>query len=86
MSLRIGLVFELLDRQPRRPGEPDCTWANIDKIAAAVGWAPKISFEEGVGRVLEGIDYWKDAPLWVPDSITSATGAWFEYLGKEHKS
>jgi len=71
---------------PKRPGEPDCTWANIDKIGAAVGWTPEISFEEGVGRVIEGIEYWKDAPLWDPDTIATATGAWFEFLGKERTS
>ncbi len=32
----------------------------------------KVSFEEGVGRMLAKIDYWRDAPLWDPESIAQA--------------
>lgn len=65
---------------PKRPGEPDCTWAEIGKIAHELGWRPEVSFEEGVKRVLDAIDYWRDAPLWDPDSIAAATKGWFEAL------
>ncbi len=67
---------------PKRPGEPDCTWADITRIRDILGWAPSITFEEGVARVLENIDYWKDAPLWTPDKIGEATRDWFKYLSK----
>ena len=40
----IGGPIEFL---PKRPGEPDCTHANIDKISKLLDWSPKISFEEG---------------------------------------
>jgi UDP-glucose 4-epimerase len=43
-----------------------------------------VSFEEGVGRVLETIEYWREAPLWTPDTIAVATRTWFDALG-EHK-
>jgi UDP-glucose 4-epimerase len=66
---------------PNRPGEPDCTWADIGKITRDLGWQPKVSFEEGVARVLRDIDYWRDAPLWDPQSIQQATKTWFSYLG-----
>lgn len=66
---------------PKRPGEPDCTWADIAKLRE-LGWRPEISFEEGVGRVLSNIGYWAEAPLWTPDSIQTATASWFKYLGK----
>src|SRR5262249_25089053 len=33
---------------PRRPGEPDCTWADISKIRRVLGWEPAVSFAEGV--------------------------------------
>lgn len=66
---------------PKRPGEPDCTWADITRIRADLGWHPRVSFEEGVGRVLENIDYWREAPLWTPDTIAAATRTWFDALG-----
>lgn len=66
---------------PKRPGEPDCTWADISKIQNELGWKPEISFEQGVVKVLESIDYWRDAPLWDPTSIQAATNTWFRYLG-----
>ena len=68
---------------PKRPGEPDCTWANIEKIQRELGWAPKVSFEEGVSRIVAEIDYWRDAPLWDPESIAKATAGWFRALSVE---
>ena len=65
---------------PKRPGEPDCTWADISKITRELGWQPKVSFEEGVQRILAQIDYWREAPLWEPESIARATKTWFETL------
>ncbi|MDB5602250.1 MAG: dependent epimerase/dehydratase family protein [Xanthobacteraceae bacterium] len=65
---------------PKRPGEPDCTFANITKIIRDLGWTPEVSFEEGVSRVLAQIDYWREAPLWTPDSIAEATAGWFRNL------
>jgi UDP-glucose 4-epimerase len=66
---------------PRRPGEPDVTWADIAKIKTELGWRPRVTFEEGVGRMLAEIDSWRDAPLWDAGSIADATRAWFYYLG-----
>jgi UDP-glucose 4-epimerase len=70
---------------PKRPGEPDVTWADIGKITRELGWAPKIPFEEGVARMMAEIENWRDAPLWEPDSIAKATKTWFEYLGPEQR-
>jgi UDP-glucose 4-epimerase len=67
---------------PKRPGEPDCTWADISKIAGDLGWGPRVSFEEGVSRILVNIDYWRDAPLWDPATIANATKTWFEFMGR----
>ncbi|TAN62442.1 MAG: NAD-dependent dehydratase, partial [Magnetospirillum sp.] len=66
---------------PKRPGEPDCTWADITKLTTELGWAPEVSFEDGVRRIVANIDYWREAPLWDPDSIAKATATWFKYLG-----
>jgi hypothetical protein len=49
-------------------GEPDCTWADIAKIQLTFVWR-RSHFEEGVGRILADIDYWRDAPLWDPESV-----------------
>jgi UDP-glucose 4-epimerase len=65
---------------PRRPGEPDCTWADITKITSKLGWAPKVSFEDGVHNMMKNIDNWQDAPLWEPENIAQATKTWFKYL------
>ena len=66
---------------PKRPSEPDCTFADITKARSLLEWEPQVSFEEGVGRMVAEIDHWKDAPLWNPDSIAEATRSWFRYLG-----
>lgn len=66
---------------PKRPGEPDCTFADTTKIEKALGWKAKVSFEEGVQEILDNIDYWREAPVWTPDTIDVATKDWFRYLG-----
>ena len=68
---------------PKRPGEPDCTHADIGKIQRRLGWRPKVSIEEGVRILLENIEYWRQAPVWTPDSIAVATRDWFRYLGNK---
>ncbi len=66
---------------PKRPGEPDCTFADSTKISRALGWGPKFSFEESVRIMLKEIDQWRDAPVWDEKSIAEATQDWFVYLG-----
>ena len=68
---------------PKRPGEPDCTWADIRKIKSVLHWEPQVSFSEGVQEILKHIDYWKDAPVWTPATIEKATEDWFKYLVKD---
>jgi len=80
----VNRLVELLGGEkvhiPKRPGEPDCTWADIARITADLDWRPAVSFEEGVARIVANIDYWKNAPLWDPESIAKATKTWFDYL------
>jgi UDP-glucose 4-epimerase len=66
---------------PKRPGEPDCTWAEISKIKIYLNWAPKVAFHDGVERLLKHIDDFKHAPVWDKDSIAKATKEWFAFLG-----
>ena len=65
----------------KRPGEPDCTFADITKIRRALGWRPKVTFQQGVAAMLEHIEQWRDAPVWDEQSIAGATAQWFEHLG-----
>ncbi len=67
---------------PNRPGEPDCTLADISRICGDLGWEPRVGFEAGVGIMLEHIDDWRDAPLWTTGRIEEATADWFRYLGE----
>lgn len=70
---------------PKRPGEPDCTWADITRIQELLDWRPRVSFEDGVRRMLDSIDSWRDAPVWTPESIGAATREWFQHLGGSKK-
>lgn len=65
---------------PKRPGEPDCTFADTTKIRCHLNWKPEVTLEEGVRRLLRDIQAWKDAPVWTPDAISHATKEWFQYL------
>lgn len=65
---------------PKRPGEPDCTQADISKIKRILNWKPKVSFEEGVELLLKNIKDWKEAPVWTKETIEEATKEWFHYL------
>ena len=81
----VNRLIELLGenevvRLPKRPGEPDCTWADITKIQRELGWKQVVSFEEGVAQMLKNLDYWRQAPVWDPASIASATKNWFAFL------
>jgi UDP-glucose 4-epimerase len=80
----VNRLVELLNgpitHLPKRPGEPDCTLADITRIKKSLGWKPKVSFEEGVRIMLDHIDYWRQAPIWTPQTIAEATKEWFAYL------
>jgi UDP-glucose 4-epimerase len=65
---------------PKRPGEPDCTFADTTKIRNLTGWQPAVSFESGVKRMLDVIEDWRDAPLWNEATIAEATRDWFKFL------
>jgi UDP-glucose 4-epimerase len=65
---------------PKRPGEPDCTFADTSKIHKLLNWYPKVNFEEGVSNMLTCIEGWREAPVWDVEGIEGATSAWFKYL------
>ncbi|MBK24085.1 MAG: NAD-dependent dehydratase [Halobacteriovorax sp.] len=80
----VNKLVELLGGEkvyiPKRPGEPEQTFANIKKAKELLNWSPEISFEEGVSIILDNIDYWKDAPVWTKETIEKATSSWFKHL------
>ncbi len=84
-TISINRLVELLGGKkvyiPKRPGEPDCTFADISRIKLELGWKPRVSIEAGVEELLQHIEYWRQAPVWTPDTIADATQDWFRYLG-----
>jgi UDP-glucose 4-epimerase len=87
-TVSINRLVELLGAPetvniPKRPGEPDCTFADIGAIKRDLGWKPGIPIEIGVQNLLQNLESWREAPVWTPETINSATRSWFHYLGKE---
>ena len=74
------LISDNFQHIPKRPGEPNCTWANINKIKSHLNWNPIVGFEHGVSEMIKLIDLWKKAPLLDKKSINKATA------GKKHYS
>lgn len=68
---------------PKRPGEPDCTFADTAKINQLLGWKPTVSLEEGVSKLLTCLEDFRDAPVWDEASIREATKSWFKFLAPE---
>lgn len=89
-TISVNRIAELLkgpvENIPKRPGEPNSTFADINKIIKELNWSPKVSIEEGVADLLGNIEYWRSAPLWNPESIDLATKDWFKFLGNEKQS
>jgi UDP-glucose 4-epimerase len=85
-TVQVKKIIEYLDgdyvKIPKRPGEPDITYADISNIKKNLKWAPKIDIKYGVNIILKNINYWKKAPVWDPESINKATKNWFKYLDK----
>lgn len=66
---------------PKRPGEPNKTYADIKLIKSLLGWKPKIHIDQGLKILLNNIHDWKTAPVWTEKKIKIATKSWFKYLG-----
>ena len=86
-TVSVNKIVKLLNPKktikiPKRPGEPDITFANINKIYKATKWKPKVSIEKGVENLKKNIFYWNNAPLWDSKKIKKATKLWFKYLSR----
>jgi UDP-glucose 4-epimerase len=82
VSRLVELIGGAVVHVPRRPGEPDCTWADTGKVRRQLGWTPTVSFEHGVATMLAHIEDWRSAPVWTPEKIDAATRTWFEHLAR----
>jgi UDP-glucose 4-epimerase len=86
----VNRLVELLggpvERIPKRPGEPDVTFADTSKAQSLLHWRARVAFEAGVAVMLEHLGDWKDAPVWEAPAIAQATQTWFKYLGGDDKS
>lgn len=86
-SVSVNKIITLLKgpriKIPKRPGEPEITFADIKKIKKLTNWRPKVSIKEGIQFMLKDIDNWRDAPLWTPKKIKKATKKWFLYLNNK---
>jgi UDP-glucose 4-epimerase len=78
----VELLGGTIEYIPKRPGEPDCTFADVSRIQRDLGWRAQVPFESGVARMLESIELWRDAPVWDAASIEKATKTWFQRLGQ----
>ena len=67
---------------PKRPGEPNNTFADIRKIKKCLNWLPKVNIKRGIEILKKNINDWKDAPIWTKEKIDIATKGWFKYLKK----
>lgn len=65
---------------PRRPGEPDMTWADITKIRQVLGWNPKVTLEKGIDAMLSNLSEWSEVKVWSKEAIIKATAKWNEAL------
>ncbi len=79
----VALLDGAVEHMPKRPGEPDCTFADTKKIQEVIGWSPAVSFQEGINVMLEKIEAWHDAPVWDAKTIATASADWFKYLGPD---
>ena len=52
LEQRLGVTAEKR-YLPMQPGDVPATYADIDDLAAAVGYRPKTSIDEGIARFIE---------------------------------
>jgi UDP-glucose 4-epimerase len=80
----INFVVKILKHKyifiPKRPGEPDCTHADIKKAKYFLKWKPTTNIHKGIKLMEKDILFWKTSPVWTKDKIKKATKTWFKFL------
>ena len=56
-----------LEFRPAQPADVAHTWANIDKARRLLGWAPMVSFDEGLQRL---VDWYRANRVWAREVAT----------------
>lgn len=64
-----------IKRIPPRPGEVQSTMADICEIKRCLGWAPTISFEDGIRELLTHLDDWSNDPVLTQAQMQEANAA-----------
>ena len=67
---------------PKRPGEPHHIISNNSLAKKILNWRPRITFEQGIKKILVNKDYWKNSMVWSSKKIKLATKNWFKFLNK----
>lgn len=57
----------ILDYQPRYPTDVLATWADIKKAKELLGWEPKVSYKDGIKRIINWYQVNRD---WAKDVKT----------------
>lgn len=84
-SVPVRRIIELLGDEngtitiPPRSNEPYETCFDSSKIGDALGWKPKVSFDEGMAVMKEHVYEWKNEPVWTPEKIDGAVKNWQQY-------
>ena len=85
-TVSVNRIVELLGGQKifieKRPGEPNCTFADIQKIKTELNWVPTVAIEEGIKELVKNIDYWREAPLWTPKELKLQPQTGLNFYGK----
>ena len=86
-SISINKIVKILGGNkiyiPKRPGEPNCTFADIKKIKKELNWQPKININKGINIMLNNIVYWKNATKCTNEKIKISTKNWFKFLNEK---
>lgn len=86
-SVSVNKIVEYLGGKkisiPKRPGEPDMTFANISKIKKKINWSPKYGIKDGIKIMLANIEDYKKQPLWDKKKIKVVTSDRFKFLSKD---
>lgn len=79
IKLMFGDDYPRTSMEPR-PGEPNTTWADTEKIQEALGWKPEISFEQGIAEVIENIENYRGFPYFDEVGYKKVHEEWNKYI------